>query len=465
MFAVSIPRPRKQGSKLKGVKKSMMGAVALSSAIIAAACSSNEAATPAPVESELAADPVGEFADEPVVESEIDSNDAASDANGVSTGNIDVAAAGQGDEEPQMSFGECLGDEEMCWEWTSEAENSPDCGPSNDHDYCWQYKVYKPFVSLDPEDPSTSPIDADAQSRAQRLVDLGWNSTVDSEATYFATSDLRESDLEIVRAGIRAAEQYLGTYGPMRVYVIGSDEEVTEPAIDDYCAWAYNPDLEEHCRSDQGVAIWEIAHYQGANAFAQHSRSRSTPTQSFVIGNPAQLGAADGAKIAAHEYVHVYQAAHQLYERADEYGLDMPRWLEEGAAEFLALYLADQNGWLSFTERMEEALDGALDLRTTVPNLTIADIADDRQLERVNDYCGLCFGVLQYETGQWATAWLANKTSVDEVFHGFFPRTYEHGLDRAFELSFGLSIDEFMVQFEDFLQLPRSQQTAILPTP
>lgn len=442
-----------------------MGAVALSSAIFAAACSSNEADTPAPVESELAADPVGEFADEPVVESEIDSNDAASDANGVSTGNIDVTAAGQGDEEPQMSFGECLGDEEMCWEWTSEAENSPDCGPSNDHDYCWQYKVYKPFVSLDPEDLSTSPIDADAQSRAQRLVDLGWNSTVDSEATYFATSDLRESDLEIVRAGIRAAEQYLGTYGPMRVYVIGSDEEVTEPAIDDYCAWAYNPDLEEHCRSDQGVAIWEIAHYQGANAFAQHSRSRSTPTQSFVIGNPAQLGAADGAKIAAHEYVHVYQAAHQLYERADEYGIDMPRWFEEGAAEFLALYLADQNGWLSFTERMEEALDGALDLRTTVPNLTIADIADDRQLERVNDYCGLCFGVLQYETGQWATAWLANKTSVDEVFHGFFPRTYEHGLDRAFELSFGLSIDEFMVQFEDFLQLPRSQQMAILPTP
>ena len=93
----------------------------------------------------------------------------------------------------------------------------------------------------------------------------------------------------------------------------------------------------------------------------------------------------------------------------------------------------------------------------------IADIADDR--ERVNDYCGLCFGVLQYETGQWATAWLANRTSVDEVFHGFFPRASEQGIDRAFELSFGLSIDEFMVQFEDFLRLPRAQQMAILPIP
>jgi hypothetical protein len=362
-----------------------------------------------------------------------------------------------------MSFGECPDGEEMCWEWTDEANSIPDCGPTNDQEWCWEYKAYRPYVPLDPEASTYRPLDADTQSRARRLVDLGWNATVDTPATYFVTSDLGEADLDIVRAGIRAAEEYLDAYGPMRVYVIGSDEDTTEPAIADYCAWAYDPEELEHCRSDQGVAIWEIAHYRGSNAFAQHSRSRHLPTQAFVIGNPAQLGAADGAKIAAHEYVHVFTAAHQLYEAADEYGLDWPIWLEEGAAEFLALYLADQNGWLSFEERMSEALNDALDLRSTIPNLTIADIAADR--ERVIDYCGLCHGVLQYATGQWATAWLAHSTSVDEVFHGFFPRAYEHGIDRAFELSFGLSIDEFMARFEDFLRLPRSQQMAILPTP
>ena len=437
--------------------------------MVAVACGSNEAAEPAPVESELAADPVEEPQNGAIVAAS-DANDVGAEsidvgAESIDVGaeSIDVAAAGQSDEESRMSFEECLGGEETCWEWSSEAVNNTDCGPGNDHEFCWEYKVYQPYVSLDPEDSSTRPVDADAESRAQRLVELGWNATVDTAATYFKTSDLGEADVDIVRDGIRVAEQYLGAYGPMRVYVIGSDEEATEPAIADYCAWAYDPDYEERCRSDQGVGIWEIAHYQGPNAFAQHSRSRGTPTQAFVIGNPAQLGAADGAKIAVHEYVHVYTAAHQLYDGADEYGLDWPIWLEEGAAEFLALYLADQNGWLSFEERMDESLDRALHLRTTVPNLTIADIAADR--ERVNDYCGLCFGVLQYETGQWATAWLANKTSVDEVFHGFFPRASEKGIDRAFELSFGLSIDEFMVQFEDFLRLPRAQQMAILPIP
>ena len=78
--------------------------------------------------------------------------------------------------------------------------------------------------------------------------------------------------------------------------LLAQTEAATEPAIADYCAWAYDPEQLDMCRNDQGIAIWEIAHYRGANAFAQHSRSRSTPTQSFVIGNPALLGAADGAK-------------------------------------------------------------------------------------------------------------------------------------------------------------------------
>ena len=380
----------------------------------------------------------------------------------------DGAAPDQGeeqardDEESQMSLVECPGGEEMCWEWDSDAVTTSDCGPENDHEFCWRFKLYSPYVSLNPEALIYRPLHADDRSRAQRLVDLGWNTTVDTPATYFVTSDLGEADLDIVRSGIRAAEGYLGAYGPMRVYVIGSDEDATEPAIADYCAWAYDPEMQENCRSDQGVAIWEIAHYQGSNAFAQHSRERGVPTQAFVIGNPAQFGA-EGSKIAAHEYVHVYTAAHQLYQASDEYGLDWPIWLEEGAAEFFALYVAEQNGWLSFEERMSEALNETLELRAMIPNLTIADIAADR--ERVIDYCGLCHGVLQYATGQWATAWLANKTSVDEVFLGFFPRAYEHGVEQAFELSFGLSIDEFMVEFEDFLSLPRAQQMAILPTP
>jgi hypothetical protein len=361
------------------------------------------------------------------------------------------------------AFGECTSaNEQMCWDW-NQASLDQDCGPGSDHEHCWRSKIYRPYIPADPNDYTVAPISNEDKKLASQLITAGWNKPLQTPATYFVTSDLNDTDRQIVENGIKAAEEYLGSYGPMRVYVIGSDTSATDTAIEDYCAWAYNPEFLENCRNDQGVAIWEIAHYRGSNAFAQHSRNRSTPTQSFVIGNPAGLGPGDGAKISAHEYVHIYTAAHQLYNAADRYGLDWPIWLEEGAAEFLALYLADQKGWMSFQERMTEALHSAHQLRSIVPNLTIADIAIDR--DRVSAYCGLCFGTLQYETGQWATAWLAHKTSIDAVFLDYFPLVYDLGIKDAFKQVFDLSVDEFMVEFESFMNLPLDEQLRILPIP
>ena len=361
------------------------------------------------------------------------------------------------------SFGECTSaNEQMCWEW-NQASLDQDCGPESEHEHCWRSKIYQPYIPADPKEYAAIPISNDDKRFARQLVTSGWNKPLQTPATYFVTSDLNDTDRQIVENGIKAAEEYLGSYGPMRVYVIGSDTTATDTAVEDYCAWAYDPELLENCRNDQGIAIWEIAHYRGSNAFAQHSRNRSTPTQAFVIGNPAGLGPGDGAKISAHEYVHIYTAAHQLYDAADRYGLNWPIWLEEGAAEFLALYLADQKGWMSFRERMTDALNGAHQLRSIVPNLTIADIAIDR--DRVSAYCGLCFGTLQYETGQWATAWLANRTSVDAVFLDYFPLVYDLGIEDALQQIFELSIDEFMVEFESFMNLTLNEQLRILPIP
>ena len=364
-------------------------------------------------------------------------------------------------------------EQEMCWEWTSNASQYG-CGPATetssdstqerlDNEFCWVHKIYRPYVSLDSSEQRFRPLNRETRESAQQLADLGWNKPLDTPATYFLTSDLSSDSLEIVKKGIQAAEEYLGSYGPMRVYIIGSDTSATDEAIEDYCSWAYDrADLLERCPNDQGVGIYEMAYYGGSNAFAQHSRQRSSPNQSFVIGNPGNMGDY-GSKISAHEYVHIFQNAHNLYAEADVFGLESPIWMEEGAAEFLALYLADQKGWISFEQEMAYALQETQDLRDLVPDLTIRDLADSR--DRVGSYCGLCFGVMQYATGQWATAWLVNQSSLDDFFFTFYPNVYELGVDGAFEKAFGLTMEEFYVEFEEFLELPADQQMAILPNP
>jgi hypothetical protein len=300
-------------------------------------------------------------------------------------------------------------------------------------------------------------------TEAQRLTGLGWNRPTSAPTTYLRTSDLSDDSVQVVQEGIQAGENYLGRYGPFRVYVIGTDIEAAHIVAADFCSWAYGraPGSHyEYClESDQGIEIREIAEYAGSNAFAQHSRQLETPNQSFVIGNPLQYESGFGSKIALHEYVHIYQNANIV----DENDFGLPLWLEEGSAEFLALYLGQKEGWVDFRMSMTEALMSAKDLKGRYPDIGIQDMETSESREELQAICD-CTGTLQYQTGQWATAWLVNRTSLDIFYKSYIPDIVEFGGRKSFASHFGLTIPEFYSEFEEFMSFTTEQQLAILPT-
>jgi tetratricopeptide (TPR) repeat protein len=299
---------------------------------------------------------------------------------------------------------------------------------------------------------------------ATRLIRLGWNKPTSIQTTYLRTSDLSNDSVRVVEDGIRAGEDYLGTYGPLRVYVIGTDIQAAHIVAMDFCSWAYggvNGFNYEYCvASDQGIEIREIAEYAGSNAFAQHSRNLETPNQSFVIGNPLQFESGLGSKIAIHEYVHIYQNANKV----DEKDFGLPLWLEEGSAEFLALYLGQKKGWADFRTSMTEALRSAKDLKERHPDIGIQDIETSESRDALRSICD-CTGMLQYETGQWATAWLVNRTSLDSFYKSYIPDIVELGGHGSFEKNFGLTVQEFYGEFDEFMSSSTGNQLAILPIP
>ena len=297
-----------------------------------------------------------------------------------------------------------------------------------------------------------------------RLIGLGWNKPTSVQTTYLRTSDLSDDSVRVVEDGIRAGEDYLGSYGPLRVYVIGTDVEAAHIVAMDFCSWAYggvNGDNYEYClESDQGVEIREIAEYAGSNAFAQHSRELETPNQSFVIGNPLQFESGLGSRIAIHEYVHIYQNANKV----DENDFGLPLWLEEGSAEFLALYLSQEEGWADFRMAMAEALESAKNLQERHPGIGIQDIETSESRDALQSICD-CTGMLQYETGQWATAWLVNRTSLDIFYKSYIPDIVDLGGHGSFEKHFGLTVQEFYGEFDEFMSSSTGNQLAILPIP
>ena len=92
----------------------------------------------------------------------------------------------------------------------------------------------------------------------------------------------------------------------------------------------------------------------------------------------------------------------------------------------------------------------------------IKDLEDDGTSEKLQEDCRECYWRLQSETSSLATVLLINQTSMDYFFKEYIPSIFYLGKEKAFENAFGFTMDEFYVTFEEFLNLPESEQLKIL---
>ena len=247
---------------------------------------------------------------------------------------------------------------------------------------------------------------------SNRLIELGWNKPTEKSPEFAMTDDLSLAALNSVVEGVSIGTEYLGNYGPLKVFIIGSDIDEAKIVAKEFCEWARKDNIEYCINKDQGIEIVEMAIYEGNNGFAQHSRHLEPPNQSFVMGNPDK----SAVKIAIHEYVHIYQNAHIVdgwwNDKEDDVGL--PRWLEEGSAEILARYLVGD-----YADYLRESLNIAKYFKRDNPNISIRNLENEedlRILEKKDCLGGHCVGTLQYETGAVATALLINQTSMDYFY-------------------------------------------------
>ena len=294
---------------------------------------------------------------------------------------------------------------------------------------------------------------------SNRLIELGWNKPTEQSPEFVITDDLNIEALNSVKEGVIIGTEYLGNYGPIKVFIIGSDIDKAKIVAKEFCEWAYeDKSMIEHCiNKDQGIGIVEIAIYKGNNGFAQHSREIENPNQSFVMGNPDKYA----VKISIHEYVHIYQNAHKVdgwwNDKEDDPGL--PRWLEEGSAELLATHLVGDHSYLS------ESLQIAKSFKRDNPNISIRNLENEedlRILEKKDCLGGSCVGTLQYETGAVATALLVNQTSMDYFYKEYIPKIAYLGGEKAFETSFNITINEFHEIFDSFLDLSVEEMMSFL---
>ena len=336
---------------------------------------------------------------------------------------------------------------------------------------------YKPFQGIVLE-RFTGELGPDVIAQGERLKTFGWDLPQKQPTQWVVSADVPESIVDASREGVRAAEQYLGAFGPLTVFMVGNSLEAAEPVIDAYCGYAYPPEYIDNCQGGQGKDMREMATiFPGGNAFAQASYDFDKPNQSFVdnpcaneknefcaMKFPAEL--IGTRSVTAHEYFHVYQASQRIYRAQDNpEQTPMPRWFEEGAAVYFEMILDEQEGWTEDPRdrTIQEWQQQVREQQLTWPTLALIDIESEISTQRVKKYCGeLCIGYLQYSVGFMAIAYLAQLTSDEQLIFDFYQLSKTENFYSAFEKTFGLTIDEFYAELDEFLVLSQEEQFEIL---
>ena len=342
---------------------------------------------------------------------------------------------------------------------------------------CVYQMVFKPYISL-VIDRTSSPLTQEQKRNGERLKDIGWNKPTAQAVEFRVSSDIPVEIVDASKEGMLAAIEYLGSYGPLRVYLVGNDVDEAEELAQDFCDFNYHHEEKNRCLDDQGEGLREMAYiYPGGNGFQQSSWNLDSPVQSFVHNpyadennehniHPNEL--AMDRKVNAHEYFHVYQGAHNVYRGGDDnaFGWSTTRWVEEGAAVYFEQVLSEEMGWESqrdLNERTIENLDAIKEFTRRFPGISMKDVDTSFQTERLLAYCGnLCIGKLQYEFGHITFEYLEIKTSKEKILFEFWQEYTELGWADAFEKVFEMSVSDFYIEFEEFLSLSLDEQLSIL---
>ena len=336
---------------------------------------------------------------------------------------------------------------------------------------CAYDMVFRPYISMETSRTTSAPSQAQRDT-ANRLRESGWDQPSDQPVVFRTASDIPEPIVEASKEGMLAAIDWLGNYGPLRVYIIGNDLAIAEALAEDFCEFNYPADYKERCLEDQGEAIREMAYiYPGANGFQQSSWTLEHPVQSFVH-NPyadennqhstAESELINDKRVNAHEYFHVYQAAHKVYRGDYGFGWSTTRWVEEGAAIYFEQAIAERMGWqdsVLLDNRVREDLISMKSFTNRFPSVSIRDVDSEAQTERLYSYCGQqCIGKLQYEFGHIAFKYLEGKVSQQKILFDYWDVQTEHGWADAFDLVFDQSLTDFYTEFEAFLLLSLDEQ-------
>lgn len=316
---------------------------------------------------------------------------------------------------------------------------------------------------------------------------IGWGELSGVSPEVFCATDITTEVCEWMTRGLLAAISRWGNYAPVEYWVLGADYEAYENLTAINCARRIERGQmrQVDCDRKHGpggnhgfYSYWKLgsdsiasgrpggsAGLNGDRNWGVHFFTASLPV---ALTDYFEVSGLEEQKTLHHEYFHGVQHAHIFTkDRNQRDELLGPVWFNEGAAEYMAQVavkegrasvlidmVKTEGRWsFEFTEQMQQKMQSWERNSLTCPGLKLKDMT----------YQNSCNGS-SYDLGVWAHAYLANKYGTTILMDTFYPMMNDvSSWEEAFVATYGINSDDFLAEFDTFLELSLSEQVKILP--
>ena len=206
---------------------------------------------------------------------------------------------------------------------------------------------------------------------------------------------------------------------------------------------------------DKGGAGAGIREDWGGIGFVTSSQSM---VQDFTID---EIG--EGSYIVVfHEYFHIVQNFYDLQDNSEEIENHfLGDWFYEGGADFMAHKLVYQEGLTesdapSFQSKYRDLMSDIQSEIESGNNLSQQSLDDF-------SYYTSPWNPSVYSFGAWAIAYLNFKAGNNNSLNEYFSKVPLVGLEQSFQETYSITLEEFYVEFNEFLKKPIDEQLEIIP--
>ena len=206
---------------------------------------------------------------------------------------------------------------------------------------------------------------------------------------------------------------------------------------------------------DKGGAGAGIREDWGGIGFVTSSQSM---VQDFTID---EIG--EGSYIVVfHEYFHIVQNFYDLQDNSEEIENHfLGDWFYEGGADFMAHKLVYQEGLTesdapSFQSKYRDLMSDIQSEIESGNNLSQQSLDDF-------SYYTSPWNPSVYSFGAWAIAYLNFKAGNNNSLNKYFSKVPLVGLEQSFQETYSITLEEFYVEFNEFLKKSIDEQLEIIP--